>query len=217
MKRLRKRLSHPISFYMAGEYGAVYDKRGQPIKGLLGRPHFHCLVFGHSFPDRIFYRKSPSGIPLYNSGMLSDVWGHGYATVQDFSIEAAAYVARYCTKKITGPTAERHYTKVDESTGEILEVSPEYNRMSLNPPIGRRWLEQYASDCYPKDYITHNGQKFRPPKYYDNYFEGLHPEEMEAIKARRADKARQTKVSEDRLEAMHQCKVRQNDKLLRTL
>ena len=216
MKRLRKKVNG-ISFYMCGEYGAVYDKAGQPIDGLLGRPHFHCLVFGHAFPDRKFFKKSPSGIPLYNSPMLDSAWKHGYATVQDFSIEAAAYVARYCTKKITGEAASDHYTKIDADTGEIIEVSPEYNRMSLKPAIGKRWIEDYASDVYPKDFITNGGIKFRPPKYYDNYFEGLHPEEMEAIKARRQEVARSNKVSPERLDTMHICKQKQAARLKRNI
>lgn len=206
-----------LMFYMAGEYGSVYDELGRKKDGLLGRPHFHAILYGYEFPDRKFYKKSPSGIPMYNSDLLDDVWGLGYATVQDFSIEAAAYVARYVTKKITGAAAATHYEKVSPQTGEVFTVEPEYNRMSLKPAIGKRWIQDHQSDAYPKDFITYGGIKFKPPKYYDKIFEGIHPEEMEAIKVRRKAHARANSVTEERLETMHQHKQLTAAKLLRPL
>ena len=217
MKRLRRRLQPlRLSYYMAGEYGKVYDDYGKPIDGLIGRPHFHCILFGYAFPDREPFKRSPSGVQIYNSELLDDLWKHGYAGIQDFNLAAAAYVARYVTKKITGDMAARHYEKVSPH-GEIIPIEPEYNRMSLNPAIGKRWIEQYSGDLYPKDFVTHNGEKFRPPKYYDKYFEGLCPEEMEAIKIRREQQALANKVEPERLEQMHQHKLLTAEKLVRTL
>ena len=218
MKRLRRALpGKPIQYYMAGEYGSVYDQNGVKKDGLLGRPHFHLLLFGHDFPDRVFYKRSPSGIPMYNSELLDDRWGKGHAVLQDFSIEAAAYVARYVTKKITGDNAKEHYTKVDVTTGEIIDVTPEYNRMSLKPAIGKKWLEKYYSDVYPKDFVTEGGIKFRPPRYYDKYFEHLDPAKMAEIKEERQDVARLESKTPQRLEAMEECKKRQAERLIRPL
>lgn len=158
---------------------------------------------------------------MYQSDLLTDSWGHGHALTQDFSIEAAAYVARYVTKKITGPMADDHYVKeiVHQSTGEIepVRVKPEYTRMSLRPAIGKKWLEDHYLDCYPKDFVTHAGVKFRPPRYYDKYFEDIDPEGMAELKASREAHAKQNQVSSERLAVMEECKQRQNKRLIRPL
>ena len=120
---------------MCGEYGSQYDDQGKQIPGALGRPHFHAILFGHDFKDRYYWKQSKSGFPIYRSQILDETWGNGYAYTQDFTIESAAYVARYVTKKITGDQSEEHYKKevCDSDTGEILRipVKPEYTRMSL--------------------------------------------------------------------------------------
>ena len=217
MKRLRKQLPDlSLMYYMAGEYGNVYDHHGNKIPGRIGRPHFHCILFGYDFPDRTPFKRSPSGVQIYNSEFLDRIWQHGHAGIQDFNLAAAAYVARYVTKKITGDAATRHYEKVSPD-GEIISIEPEYNRMSLKPAIGKRWIERYPGDVYPKDFVTHKGEKFRPPKYYDKYFEGLCPEEMEALKLRRREVAMETKIAPERLEQMHQHKKLTSEKLVRTL
>ena len=221
MKRLRDRTKTKLLYYMCGEYGSVYDERGQKRDGLLGRPHFHALLFGIDFPDRTFFKKSGSGFPIYNSELLSDTWKHGHACVQDFSIEAAAYVARYVTKKITGPQAPEHYQKeaIDIETGECLKVAvkPEYTRMSLRPAIGKKWVERYYRDCYPSDFITHDGIKFKPPKYYDKFAEGIIPDEYEAVKASREAYARRNQDTADRLLTREKCAQKRAQKLLRPL
>ena len=34
--------------------------------------------------------------------------------------------------------------------------------------IAATWLETYKDDVYPHDYVIMNGQKLKPPRYYDN-------------------------------------------------
>ena len=220
MKRLRDRTGLKLQYYMCGEYGNVYDERGQKRDGLLGRPHFHALLFGFDFPDRTRFKKSNSGFWMYQSDLLDSTWKQGHALTQDFSIEAAAYVARYVTKKISGPPSENHYKKeVVTTDGEIVQVAvkPEYTRMSLKPAIGKKWLEEHYLDCYPKDFVTHAGVKFRPPRYYDKYFEDIDPEGMAEVKASREAHATANQNSRARLEVMEQCKLLQNKRLIRPL
>jgi hypothetical protein len=217
MKRLRKKLDTPVRFYMCGEYGNVYNSNGDIRPGLLGRPHFHAIIFGYDFPDREYFKKSATGFPIYNSKLLSDTWGEGFATTQNFTVEAAAYVARYVTKKITGDQAERHYQKVDEKTGEIYQVLPEYTNMSLRPGIGGQWLKDFSSDLYPKDFVTNEGIKFRAPRYYDKLFEVINPDQMEEIKEKRREHARRNKQTPERLAAMETCKHVQAERLKRDL
>lgn len=216
MKRLRKRLSpEKVRYYMCGEYGAVYDERGIKIPGVLGRPHYHAILFGHDFGDREFHKNSRTGYRIYISPTLTEAWGHGHAVTQDFSLECAAYVARYVTKKITGDAAAEHYIKVDTSTGEMYQVPAEFTGMSLKPGIGAGWMERYKGDCYPKDFVTAAGVRFRPPRYYDKILEASDPEVFEDIRERRREAVQD--VSFDRLKAMEAVKLRQAEKLERAL
>ena len=70
-----------------------------------------------------------------------------------------------------------------------IELQPEYTTMSLKPAIGRDWFDTYQNDCYPSDYITNQGKKYRVPKYYDNVTKKRNPEKMEAIKEERVARA----------------------------
>ena len=61
--------------------------------------------------------------------MISKIFSIG-----DMTFESAAYVARYCMKKVTGDAAEEHYMVVDSETGEYLgHKKPEYATMSRRP------------------------------------------------------------------------------------
>lgn len=158
MKRARKELG-PLRFYMCGEYGERTF-----------RPHFHALLFGVGFLDRYQWRKSASGFPLFRSPILEELWTAGSSEIGDVSFESAAYVARYVMKKVTGPASESHYKRVLPSTGEVVDVVPEFTRMSLKPGIGRKWIEKFYTDVYPEDGVLVNGMKCKPPRYYDGVF-----------------------------------------------
>lgn len=140
---------------------------------------------------------SPSGEPIYTSPTLERLWSYGFVTVGTVTFESAAYVARYCLKKINGSQAEninektglRHYERINSFTGEVWPVLPEYATMSLGGRTGRGiandWISKYQSDFYPKDYTTINGVRMRPPKYYDKYIRGIDPELYDDIKSGR--------------------------------
>ena len=74
-------------------------------------------------------------------------------------------------KKVTGEAAENHYKRVLGSTGEIVDVMPEFTRMSLKPGIGRTWIEKFYTDVYPRDEDMVNGMKCKPPRYYEGVFD----------------------------------------------
>jgi len=159
MKRAIKNLRHPVRFFACGEYGDEF-----------GRPHFHALLFGTFFHDRKRLQKLPSGSYLYSSDFLSKLWGHGYASVGDVTFESAAYVARYCCSKVTGPDAEEHYRVFEYSTGEVFTREPEFAHMSLRPGIGATWFEKYRKEVYPRDEVVIRGRRMKPPKYYDKLY-----------------------------------------------
>jgi hypothetical protein len=171
IKRLRKEISpHKVRYFMCGEYGE--DS---------WRPHFHAIIFNYAFPDKIKYSQGDSENPYYISEQLYRLWPYGFHLIGDCTFDTAAYVARYCVKKITGEDAEAHYNRIltdwNEITGEIttmqeVNLQPEYARMSTNPGIGKEWFNQFKSDLYPSDYIiTNNLKKVSIPHYYDKLLE----------------------------------------------
>lgn len=157
MKRLRK--SFPdVRYYMCGEYGSEN-----------WRPHFHACLFNCDFPDKTVWKKD-RGNYIYRSEKLEKLWPFGFSSVGHLTFQSAAYVARYVMKKQTGNQAKDYYTRVDQDTGEVIALVPEFNRMSLKPGIGARWFEKFKDDVYNHDYVVVNGRKTRPPRYYDKLF-----------------------------------------------
>lgn len=184
MKRLRQRVNVPLRYFHCGEYGEA-----------LGRPHYHCILYGMDFPDKIYY-KSAGECRLYISEWLNEVWSHGFAVIGDVTFESAAYVARYVTKKVTGDLAKDHYLSVDRSTGVIrqdgdgnlVRVQPEYVTMSRRPGLASHWFSSYVNEVFPEDEVIARGVPCRPPRYYDKLFEAAHGD-IESVKTRRRIKA----------------------------
>jgi hypothetical protein len=171
IKRLRKRYpTSKIRYYMAGEYGENF-----------GRPHYHACIFGFDFHDKKLWKRTPSGSLIYRSKDLETLWPFGYSSIGDVNFESAAYVARYIMKKQTGKDSEKHYQYTQLSTGEIIQMQPEYNKMSLKPGIGAEWYKKYRSDVYPHDYVVVRGKKVRPPKYYDKKYKTDYPYEYDNL------------------------------------
>lgn len=155
-KRLTKRLQRPIRRFMCGEYG---DQTG--------RPHYHACLFNVDFTtDRVYYAKSGSGENMYTSALLTEIWGHGHATVQDLTAKSAAYCAGYVMKKTLGDESETAYDITLED-GTILKRQPPYSAASNRPGIGQTWLDKYGkTDAFAHGYIVIDGIKRPLPKFY---------------------------------------------------
>lgn len=150
MKRLRERISpRKIRFFHCGEYGDKGD-----------RPHYHALLFGFDFPDRK-YLKTVNGYRYYTSELLDEIWEKGFCIVGDVTFESAAYVARYVTKKITGPRSKQHYG----------ERKAEYTTMSRRPGVGKGWYDKFSADVFPDDFIVIDGRRVCVPKFYRSLLE----------------------------------------------
>jgi len=183
MKRLRKQTKAKIRYYHCGEYGDQTN-----------RPHYHAILFGYNFDDWQYLFNSPGGEPIYTSKTLEKIWQNGFVTIGTMTFESAAYVARYCMKKLNGPLAEqinpktdlRHYERINEFTGEIVPVLSEYSTMSRRPGIAHNWIANFTRDVYPKDFTTIKGIRMQPPKYYDKYLGSIEPDMYDDIKAARA-------------------------------
>lgn len=106
--------------------------------------------------------------------------------------------------KVTGEAASAHYRRVDADG--VFQLPPEFNHMSLKPGIGRRWYDKYKDQTYAGDYLVVNGQKMRPPRYYDKLYAATSDvfEEV-ALLRDRAARAAFADNSDDRLRVKEIC------------
>lgn len=154
-----------IKYLMCGEYGSENQ-----------RPHYHACLFGVDFPDRLF---TPEGNyeKVFSSKFLSKLWRFGFSCIGDITFKSAAYVARYCLKKVDSP---------DISDGRVKE----YILMSRGGRKGRGlgfgWIDKFSDDVYCVDKcILPGGFSSKPPRYYDEKYSLQFPEDMIYIKQRR--------------------------------
>ncbi len=205
IKRLRERIEPKrLRYYHCGEYGEENS-----------RPHYHALIFGHDFEDKILWRKQNEQ-NLYVSAILNEVWGKGHTSIGDVTFKSAAYVARYIMKKITGEDAQNHYQVLDGETGEVHDRLPEYTTMSRRPGIGKTWFDKYKGEVLPRDEVIVNGKRVKPPKFYDAQ---VSEAELEKIKARRKKQAEKhaDDNTRERLRVREKVKHSQVNQLKRTI
>lgn len=172
-KRLRKKYGAGIKYFSCGEYGDQTE-----------RPHYHACIFGFRFPDLDIKVINENGYPVsvIHSDSLDDLWGLGHTSVGDVTFESAAYVARYCMKKILGDSEKvwNHYR------GRV----PEF--MHCSKGIAKGWFEKYGKQVFPSDWVISRGRKAKPPRYFDKQLEKSNPELLEAIK-----EARKARIKEE--------------------
>lgn len=197
MKRLRFEYSgRLVRYYHCGEYGER-----------LKRPHYHACIFNLDFSDKILW-KIVNDQRLYTSDKLTSIWQNGFCSIGSLTFDSAAYVARYCTKKIFGKDAEAHYGG----------RQPEYATMSLKPGIGFGWYQKFKGDAFPSDYLIVSGSKCKPPRYYDKKLEGEDPLMFEMIKIARRESAKDDADNEyDRLLDREKCQEARFKKLIRVV
>jgi len=219
-KRLRKKVS--FRYFAAGEYGEVCKSCKQSrvrckcpsFISSIGRPHYHICMFGYKFHDLELIYSDPKRLDptyrrghdhtLYTSPMLEATWGKGFVTLGDLTFESAAYVARYCTKKLTG-TSEKSLKMQEEKYGDKIK---EFALMSRFPGIGATWFSENARDIYPKDYVTHNGTRYRPSRYYDSLYARKDAYALDTLRKKRKEQST-IEFPEDR-ESMSQNRFREN-------
>lgn len=179
MKRVRRYWEYNYSFqgvrmFACGEYGT---------QGL--RPHFHVLLFNCQIKDlrqeRVHYVNNIP-IPVYKSGIMSDLWGKGYCWIEKFDWANAAYVARYVQKKSGLPTKEFNERYIEAG------LEPEFIRMSRMPAIGTEFYEKNRSEWFkPTNKIflpTHGGQKSKlvyPARVFTEKYSEMLDQEYDQI------------------------------------
>lgn len=153
MKRLRKELSKydiKIRYFACGEYGS---------KTL--RPHFHCIIYNYSFPDKVLSTQmySKRGKEIYESELLNDCWKYGLASVQTVNAQTMDYVSKYITKKQFGLSGDISYNLIIGDT--IIKRCKEFNLMSRRKPIGYNYFLANYNQLTSRPYLyvgdsTHN-------------------------------------------------------------
>jgi len=189
MKRLRKRISpRRVRFFGCGEYGEQNM-----------RPHYHILLFGYDFPDKVRV-ASVKEYPEWTSAILEELWPMGRSLTGSVTFESASYVAGYVTSKVSGMLRDAgHYRYVDCETGEWCELEPEFGHMSRNPGIGKSWFEQFGNDVFPSDEVISRGVAAKPPRYYDELLSEASPLELWLVKRERDLARKLDNETEDRL------------------
>lgn len=158
------KIRRPIRYIQTGEYGDIDQ-----------RPHHHAMLFNYDFIDKQYLYTSDAGQRYYESQRLEELWPHGIAHISEVNSSAANYICRYCTKKIIEEIEETKYQRINENTGEIYEVLPEYSTKSNRPGLGRFWLDKYGKETFDRGYLYSNGHKAAIPKYYERIMETINP------------------------------------------
>lgn len=206
IKRLRERFPvNRIRYFLCGEYGEENM-----------RPHYHALLFNHDFLDKEPWCDS-KGNTVYRSADLEELWPVGYSWIGEVTWQSAAYVARYVMKKVNGDRAwERYVQDVDPETGECRCLEPEYIAMSRRPGIAAGWYQRFKGDTQ-KDFVTHEGKKYKLPRYYDRILELEDIREYERRKSKRKEVAKEQAVSRKRLCEMEKVQQESAKRLKRSL
>lgn len=135
-----------ISYMVTGEYG---DKNK--------RPHWHAIIFGYSPEDAKKLYMTDLKEQVYESELITKIWGKGFTEFGSVTIESAGYVARYAAKKLThGKDNEHDYHP-------IHKTSSKYG-------IGRSWITKYAEQTFTNGFVVlPNGATAKIPRYYSDW------------------------------------------------
>jgi hypothetical protein len=139
IKKLRKQIyPKKIKYFSCGEYG---DRKL--------RPHYHIIIFGYDFKDKIYSHNSKSNIPIYISKQLTDIWGHGETTVQTANANTVRYSAKYSAK-------------LKDHLPSNLQAYPEFNTMSQN--LGVKPILKNIETYLKTDQIYIEGFSYKIPQ-----------------------------------------------------
>lgn len=141
LKRLRKHFSGvKIKYLLTAEHGSR-----------TGRAHYHAILFGIDFNDRVPYKNSKRGNLIYKSETLTKLWSHGICTID--AVNITGKVARYCTK----------YCAKDSRCDDTF--------MLMSRGIGDKWLlEKFNGKSYILDGVEYPIPKLIWNKYIENVY-----------------------------------------------
>lgn len=169
---------YKVRYFYCGEYGSE-DKTQ--------RPHYHMLLYGLplDLSQNYDYEIDENFKEHWRNPLISKYWPYGRHDIAALEWSCAAYVSRYCTKKLNPePKSDKWYAE----HGKIKE----FIRMSRRPGIGRRYYNLHKLDIYKNDSmvmktVKGNTGSFKPPKAFDKLFKEEYPEEFEKIQKHRKE------------------------------
>lgn len=137
-KKLRKSFApRKLRYFAIGEYGETTH-----------RPHYHAALFGYPTCRKggTHFNRHHRCCSVCDS--VQDAWSRdgqpvGYIHSAELVPATAAYIAGYCTKKLTGPQEDLYDGRI-----------PEFARMSNRPGIGAHAMEDMASTILEYNYDT---------------------------------------------------------------
>lgn len=188
LKRYRN-FSPGMKVFYCGEYGERTS-----------RPHYHLCIFGSCELTDLTLYTNRSGVIHYTSQFVNDRWSYydrnlkvflpmGYATVSEFSFNTAAYVAKYCMKKIVGEQ-KKDFMNYYASLIDPPELRrQEFIGMSRRPGLGAQFYVDHKDDIYRADSVSYvkdfKSYSSKPPRYYDKLYDIEEPELCKDIKDHR--------------------------------
>lgn len=156
-KRLRKEVGEFRCFY-CGEKG---DSSG--------RAHYHAIIFGYDFPDKVLHGKTAKGSLIYRSPTLEKCWKFGLSSIGDVEPGSACYVAQYANKK--------KLTGIDDGS---------FIGMSRMPGLG---TDRFNFKWFRSDTIYCALGEPTIPRFYQKMLEAIKPEFLESWKYERKRRA----------------------------
>lgn len=203
-----KKFIHDLRQYLDRKYPKTYDENGICTNGM---KYYYCAEYGettHRSHYHIILMNCPLDIKQFRefhiderykmhwkTKELEKYWPYGMIDVAEVEWSCAAYVARYCMKKLhQGSKTDDDYAK----EGKLKE----FTRMSRN--IGRSFYEKNKEKIYKYDELimkTVQGKtgSYKPPKAWDRLYENEHPEHMEMLKLSRQKAAERARTIEKEL------------------
>lgn len=165
-----------IKYFYAGEYGETTK-----------RPHYHMILMNCPLNINEFYdfHVNPTTKKLHwKSHEIEKYWDQGMIDIGEVEYASAAYVARYCMKKITEDS--------DKTVYWANGMHPEFVRMSRRPGIGSDYFNENWETIYKNDELlvkNFHGKTIsvKPPKAWDRKFKEAHPNEWFRIQRSRKE------------------------------
>lgn len=209
-KHFRDKGHEGVKYFYCGEYGSETH-----------RPHYHIILMNCPLDPGSFYKPhvDKNFKAHWKSKELEHLWADGekgkrickgHVDVAELEWSCAAYVARYCTKKLN----------MENDKTEYLEhgLLPEFIRMSKG--IGMDYLEKNIDSIYKNDEIIMRTVKgnlgsIKPPRAYDRKLKEKNPKLYEKIKrSREKAKERADEILHSITEATDQMMLEQKTRNL---
>ena len=135
-KKLRKKIG-PFRFLMCAEYGSK-----------TARPHYHAIIFGHSFTDVIMF---PDGT-FCSSKTIAECWPYGHIQVDPINDARVAYVAGY--------TLKDYQCGRDKDWYLDRYLNPPYIKWSRRPGLGYDYFARWYPSLIKRKDRWLNGEHY---------------------------------------------------------